>query len=168
MCRQHISLQHTIMNYIRARIGPMLAALVQFWHVYESMSLFKHYSFLYNVPAKLMSTESHLMLWHWHLPSPVSWLIICTRKHGKPVLHFPGLRLSGMIHTFNTTKTVPNDPPCHTTINPLRLSDTYLCQKIRPSLVQVMACHLLGAKPSSEPMLTNCQLESWEYTAVNF
>ena len=35
-------------------------------------------------------------------------------------------------------------------------------------MVQVMACHLFGAKPLSEPMLTICQLVTWEQTSLKF
>ena len=37
-----------------------------------------------------------------------------------------------------------------------------------PSLIQVMACRLFGAKPLSEPMLANCQLDSCEQISVKF
>ena len=37
-----------------------------------------------------------------------------------------------------------------------------------PSLVQVMACRLFGAKPLSEPMLDYCQLNPWEHISVKF
>ena len=37
-----------------------------------------------------------------------------------------------------------------------------------PSLVHVMACHLFGAKPLSEPMLVYCQLNSREQISVKF
>ena len=37
---------------------------------------------------------------------------------------------------------------------PLRLSYTYMCKLMRPSSVQIMACHLFGTKPLSEPMFT--------------
>ena len=36
------------------------------------------------------------------------------------------------------------------------------------SLVQVMACHLFGAKPLPEPMQPYCQLDSWEQISVKF
>ena len=36
------------------------------------------------------------------------------------------------------------------------------------SLVQVMACRLFGAKPSPEPMLAYCQLDSWLHISVKF
>ena len=36
------------------------------------------------------------------------------------------------------------------------MSDVYMCQQSRPSLVQIMACRLFGAKPLSEPMLAYC------------
>ena len=44
------------------------------------------------------------------------------------------------------------------TINssPLRL--TYMCQWIGSALVQIIACHIFGAKPLSQPMLGFCQL----------
>ena len=44
-------------------------------------------------------------------------------------------------------------------INSLRPSDAYMCKQTKPSLVQIMACRLFGAKPSSEPMLIYGQLE---------
>ena len=36
------------------------------------------------------------------------------------------------------------------------------------SLVPVMACCLLGAKPISESRQTKCRLDPWEQTSVNF
>ena len=47
-------------------------------------------------------------------------------------------------------------------------SAAYMCQWIGSSLVQVMACRLLGAKPLPEPMLPYCQLNSWEQISVKF
>ena len=44
----------------------------------------------------------------------------------------------------------------------------YICQWTGPALVQVMACHLFGAKPLPEPMLTYCQLDPWELTSAKF
>ena len=41
-------------------------------------------------------------------------------------------------------------------VNSLRPSDAYMRQLTRPSLVQIMACRLNGAKPLSEPMLEYC------------
>ena len=37
--------------------------------------------------------------------------------------------------------------------------DKYMYQPTVLSLVQVMAWHLLGAKPLTEPMLTSCHLD---------
>ena len=53
-------------------------------------------------------------------------------------------------------------------INSLRLSDAYERQWNKPSLVQIMACRLFGAKPLSEPVLTCCQLEPKEFYLVKF
>ena len=41
-------------------------------------------------------------------------------------------------------------------------SAAYMCQWTGPTLVQVMACHLIGAKTLPEPMLVYCQLDSWD------
>ena len=41
-------------------------------------------------------------------------------------------------------------------INSLRPSDTYMVQKVRPSLAQTMACHLISTRPFSELMLDFC------------
>ena len=47
-------------------------------------------------------------------------------------------------------------------------SAEYMHQKIGSALVQIMACHLFGAKPSPEPMLLYCQLDTWEHMSVKF
>ena len=44
----------------------------------------------------------------------------------------------------------------HCCCNSLRPSDAYMHHKPRPSLVQIMACRLAGAKPSSKPTLEYC------------
>ena len=44
-------------------------------------------------------------------------------------------------------------------INSLRPSDAYMHQYTSLSLLQIMACHLVGAKLSSEPMLEYFQFE---------
>ena len=50
----------------------------------------------------------------------------------------------------------------------LRPSDAYMRQQIRPSLVQIMACRLVGAKSLSEPTLDYCELEPSEQTSAKF
>ena len=40
-------------------------------------------------------------------------------------------------------------------------SAAYMCQRIRPALVQIMACRLFSAKPLSKQMLGYCQLDSY-------
>ena len=48
-------------------------------------------------------------------------------------------------------------------INPLRSSDAYTCHWLRyVSLVQIMACRLVGAKPWSWPRLKYCQFNTKE------
>ena len=47
-------------------------------------------------------------------------------------------------------------------------SAAYMHQWAGSSLVQVKACRLFGAKPLPEPMLTYCQIDSWEQILVKF
>ena len=42
---------------------------------------------------------------------------------------------------------------------------TYICIKLKPILIQMMACHL-DAKPLTEPMLTYCQLDWKEHISM--
>ena len=49
--------------------------------------------------------------------------------------------------------------------NPLRPGDAYMHQLTSLSLIQMMACHLFGAKSLSEPMLA-CQLDSKEHISM--
>ena len=44
----------------------------------------------------------------------------------------------------------------------------YMRQQIESALVQIMACHLLGAKPLSKPMLSYCQLDPYKQISVKF
>ena len=53
-------------------------------------------------------------------------------------------------------------------INSLRPSDAYKRQYNIPTLVQIMACGLFGAKPLSEPMLPYCQLHPKEHISMKF
>ena len=50
----------------------------------------------------------------------------------------------------------------------LRPSDANMRQYNVPTLVQIMVCRLIGAKPSYEPMLPYCQLDPEEYISVKF
>ena len=54
--------------------------------------------------------------------------------------------------------------------NSLRLRDAYayMHHQTCPSLVQIMACRLVSAKPLSEPMLPYCQLDHKEHNSVKF
>ena len=52
--------------------------------------------------------------------------------------------------------------------NSLRPSDPYMRQWSIPSLLQIMACCLLGAKSLSEPILPYCQLYPRKHISVKF
>ena len=41
----------------------------------------------------------------------------------------------------------------------LKPGDEYMCIRTGPSLIQVMACRLFGAKSLTKPMVTYCQLD---------
>ena len=49
----------------------------------------------------------------------------------------------------------------------LRPSDAYMRHQRRPSLVQIMARRLIGAKPLSEPMLYHSQSGPYEQSSFN-
>ena len=58
---------------------------------------------------------------------------------------------------------------CDISINSLRLSDAYMHQQSRPSLDEIMACRLDGAKPLSEPMRYFGHYNgTWLYYPPNF
>ena len=61
--------------------------------------------------------------------------------------------VSGLLSNFWLYKIVHQNSSA---INSLRSSDAYMRHWTGPSLVQIMACHLFGAKPLSEPMLEYC------------
>ena len=50
----------------------------------------------------------------------------------------------------------------------LRQSDAYMRQFSRQSLVQRMTCHLIGAKPLCEPMLTYCHIYHRENISIKY
>ena len=55
--------------------------------------------------------------------------------------------------------------------NPFRIKSSppraaYIRQSIRSALVQIIAYRLFGTKPLPEPMLTYCQLDSWEQISM--
>ena len=54
------------------------------------------------------------------------------------------------------------------TINSSPPSATYMYQWTGSALLQVMACHLFGAKSLPAPMMAYCQLDSWEQISVKF
>ena len=53
-------------------------------------------------------------------------------------------------------------------VDSLRPSDAYIHQYNIPTLVQIMACRLFGAKPLSEQMLHYGQLDPKEHISVKF
>ena len=53
-------------------------------------------------------------------------------------------------------------------LNSFPPSATYMRQWMGSALLQIMARRLFGAKPLSEPMLSYCQLDSWEHISVKF
>ena len=52
--------------------------------------------------------------------------------------------------------------------NSLRPRDAYMSHQTYPSLVQIMAYHMVGTKPLSEPMLPYCQSDHKKHNSVKF
>ena len=46
-------------------------------------------------------------------------------------------------------------------INPMMGSDAYMRQETKPSLVQIMACCLIGTKPLYKPIMAYSLLDTW-------
>ena len=53
-------------------------------------------------------------------------------------------------------------------VNSSAPSATYMCQWIRSTFVQIMACPLFDTKPLCEPMLIYCHLDPYKQTSVMF
>ena len=66
------------------------------------------------------------------------------------LLHKPSIRVLEICYMLQR---VTNSSPS---------SGAYMRQWTWSPLVKIMACHLFGAKPLPEPMLSYCQLYSWE------
>ena len=108
-------------------------------------------------PNHVTTPFSLLNMWnqgHGHIRSTCMRLIHITkwwwRKLSKS-LH--SSRFYGMAYIFIA-------------LNSLRPGDAYMRQKTNPSLVQIMACRLVGAKPLSAPILEYCWLDPWQHTSV--
>ena len=69
----------------------------------------------------------------------------------------PGSGMLWIVYMVGTWQSWSYEQPPHLygtpSLNSLRPGDTYMCQWTRPSLLQIMACHLISAKPLSETML---------------
>ena len=52
--------------------------------------------------------------------------------------------------------------------NSMRLSNANMHQYNIPTLLQIMACRLFGAKPLTEPMLPYCQIDPKEHISLKF
>ena len=107
---------------------------------------------------------SHLVI-KVHLPQnqgPVSIYRPSFPGMGIPMLK---IRRSRDRLIFNMGIPILRRPPV--LFNSMRLSDTYV-SVIESSLVQIMACRLVGAKPLSKLILEYCWLHTWEQTSVKF
>ena len=71
------------------------------------------------------------------------------------------------IHVYVSGYNLHTDytPPNPYLISP---SAAYMRQWTGSSLVQLMACRLIGAKPLPEPVLAYCHLDSWKHISVKF
>ena len=110
---------------------------------------FQHLSFNCTVILILYSAWRQVLWFYWYYACGMLGLICicCLRECGQ------GLGQS-MKTLHNNGSMQDKKFQC---INSLRPSDAYMHQQIRPSLVEIMACRLVGAKPLSEPMLEYCK-----------
>ena len=107
------------------------------------------------------SQDTHLKLVSWTLTHHPCILGIILRLSYYLLQHFTRCR---HMHTCQPLLILLNHSHfsllcpfnLHCCCNSLRPSDAYMHHKPRPSLVQIMACRLDGAKPSSKPMLEYC------------
>ena len=58
--------------------------------------------------------------------------------------------------------------PIHWFLNPLKPDYACMCQKTRPSLVQILVCCPIDAKPFFEPMLAYWQIDKNEHISMKF
>ena len=85
-------------------------------------------------------------------------------------------RRRGGVAELNTSYwLVPCPPPCQAFppckiifINPSPPTAAYMRRRTGSALVQITACRLFGAKPSSKPILGDCQLNYWKQTSMKF
>ena len=98
---------------------------------------------------------------------------LCWLKNKASIMNDFQKHFVDLLPYFKLTCHISREPHCqgmfavmlnrYFVINSLRPSDAYMRSS---SLVQIMACRLVDAKPLSEPLLYNCQLDLWEQTSV--
>ena len=94
--------------------------------------------------VKIIDFHTRKLNWKYHLPN---------------VNHFVQVYVDDLV--LKRRNSIANALElCLFCINSLRLSDAYMCQETRLSLLQIMACRLFSTKPLSEPMLEYCQLDT--------
>ena len=98
-------------------------------------------------------------LWYWKRP----WVFVCLQNDFEPHLVY-----SGRVYKNNIDARIPIRTIFQNSINSAAPSAANIFQGTLSALVQLMACRLFGAKPLPEPMLTYCQLDSYEQTSVKF
>ena len=123
--------------------------------VFSWYILFRDYAQSFGITRKLFRA-----LW---LCSPTIFLLEFNGKFVSVSMWFNSWKWDPNIFTHGMTAQLS----CKS-INSLRPSDAYLRQQSRPSLVQIMACRLAGAKPLSEPKMEYCWLHPWEQTSVKY
>ena len=128
---------------------------------------------------KLIKFIKNVIFWRNHTDiNPDDWII--TKKTIRTTIHENfskmknskvdrwALSLNWLIMYDDATATKPNKTKPCLYIKSSPPSAIYMRQWTGPSLVQVMACRLFGAKPLPEPMLVYCPLDPWEQVSVKF
>ena len=82
--------------------------------------------------------------------------------------HRKSSRYQSLICVWKYTVNITATSPRGQWVNSSPPSAAYMRQWIGSALVQIMACHLFGAKPLPQPVLAYCQLDSWEHISMKF
>ena len=94
----------------------------------------------------------HQPLWRWRYATYIAWINVDYKRW--------------IWFWISPLTAVCGGLAFHTTFNSLRPSNEHMRQHNLPTLPQIMACRLIGTKPSSDPMLPFYRLDHKEHTSV--
>ena len=140
--------------------------LANVFYIALGWGLLSQFAFLRSSFSQFISvTQKHFIFWTW--PSfdrcHRSWAAVtpvkcrCDWKNQTGTFAIWKILLTAEL--TNEALVTPTPGASKWTLNSLRPGDAYMRQLTIPSLVQIMAYRLSGAKPLSEPMLEYCKFD---------